>query len=1365
MRRALRLPLAALRRPLRVLLLTLVALPVLALVVLAGALVWANGEGGRGFLAHQAGALVPGLSIEGLSGPLPGRIGVARLAMADGDGAWLEVEQAEIALDLLALLRRDLRITAVNARRIALHRLPPAGDAAPPPPDPEAPLLPALPSLPVAVHLDRLALGRIELGAPVLGVAAVLSAEGAASLAGGALAARLDARRIDAPAQAGLVLDLALHRLPPAEEAPPPPPDPEAPLLPALPSLPVAVHLDRLALGRIELGAPVLGVAAVLSAEGAASLAGGALAARLEAQRIDAPAQARLVLDLAPGADRLSARLDATEPPGGVLATLLGLPDRAAEARLILDGPASGARLTLRATLGEDVSLAAEGTIRAAPDGAAGAVLDLRIAAAPLLPEDLRAAAMPADLSLDAAIDAARRVALHRLVLRVPAGEASAQGSADLAAGTIDAALRLALGESATLGPLLPPVARWDSARVELRATGAMHAPHIAAEAALEGFGSDTPQLAAALGAAPRLSLRAVLPDRIEAFSLEGAALRLSAEGAVGEALDARLRASVDDLAPLVPGLAGALSAELRASGPRADPSLALTARGERVERQGQVLEAPELVLGIETPFSAPRAQGRLAATYAGLPVALDLDGVPEGESLRIARLAARFGPASLDAEGLLDPRAATFEGNVALEATELAPFSALAGTALAGRAALRARLDLREGVQGFEATLDIPGARVAGTALGGRLRAEGSLDAFEASLEARAEDARLTTRARMATQGDARRIEIPELLLRRGTESLRLSAPARVTLGADGGLALEGIALTTGRGGTLRAEGRWGPEAADLRATLAALPVAAVAVLVAPGLAMEGVIGAELRVSGPVADRAARFRLEATGLRSADPAMRGIPAARLVVEGTAGARGAEARLDASAGQVLRATGTARLPGGFEARSPLGARLDASADLGAIAGPLLAAGAQRVAGRVTVQAEASGTIGAPRLNGRATLADGSFRDLAQGITLTNIAAALRAEGEQVSIERFEARTPGGGTISAGGSLSPMAAGLPAEITLTARNARPLRSDLVSAAFDAELRLAGRLLEQARLAGRVEVKRVDIAIPERLPPGVQRLEGVRERGRRPAQTPPLAPPTPPGAPASLPEIALDVTVEAPRAVFVRGRGIDAELGGTIGVGGSIAAPALTGGLNLRRGEISVFDRRIAFRRGAIAFDAGTLVPSLDFLAASRAREVTANVTVTGPANDPRIEFSSSPELPQDEILARLLFDRRASELSPFQLAQLAQVLAGAAGIETPGAGGIVDRIRRTLALDRLAVGEERSQDGTRSQGATLETGRYVADGVYLGIRQGTEGGAPRVGVQIDLLPRVRVEAETGGNSAGGDRVGLSFEWEY
>jgi translocation and assembly module TamB len=92
---------------------------------------------------------------------------------------------------------------------------------------------------------------------------------------------------------------------------------------------------------------------------------------------------------------------------------------------------------------------------------------------------------------------------------------------------------------------------------------------------------------------------------------------------------------------------------------------------------------------------------------------------------------------------------------------------------------------------------------------------------------------------------------------------------------------------------------------------------------------------------------------------------------------------------------------------------------------------------------------------------------------------------------------------------------------------------------------------------------------------------------------------------------------------------------------------------------------------------------------------------------------------------------------------------------------------MERIRRTLALDRLSIGQEKEGEQRVGQepGATLETGRYVADGVFVGLKQSVDGGPPRVGVQIDLMPRLRLEAESGGNSLAGDRVGIAFEYEY
>ena len=60
------------------------------------------------------------------------------------------------------------------------------------------------------------------------------------------------------------------------------------------------------------------------------------------------------------------------------------------------------------------------------------------------------------------------------------------------------------------------------------------------------------------------------------------------------------------------------------------------------------------------------------------------------------------------------------------------------------------------------------------------------------------------------------------------------------------------------------------------------------------------------------------------------------------------------------------------------------------------------------------------------------------------------------------------------------------------------------------------------------------------------------------------------------------------------------------------------------------------------------------------------------------------------------------------------------------------------------------------------GPTVEAGRYLADGVYLGARRAADGST-RATVQIEVLPNVQVEADVGGEGEG--RVGLSWGIDY
>jgi translocation and assembly module TamB len=467
----------------------------------------------------------------------------------------------------------------------------------------------------------------------------------------------------------------------------------------------------------------------------------------------------------------------------------------------------------------------------------------------------------------------------------------------------------------------------------------------------------------------------------------------------------------------------------------------------------------------------------------------------------------------------------------------------------------------------------------------------------------------------------------------------------------------------------------------------------------------------------------------------------------------TANLAGETARIDArlAAGRATTLTLTGRAPLGPS--GPIDLRADGSLDL-ALLDPILTAAGRQARGQVTLDVGVAGTVASPRLTGTAQLARGEVQDYAEGLRINDISALVQLEGDSVRIARFTGRA-GPGSISVSGTVGALAPGVPIDLRLQATDARPLSSDRLTVSLNADLTLTGPLTGQPLLAGRIDIPRAEIRIPEHLPTGVATL-----KVRRPGQKPP--PPPSPG-----PDIALNLAIEAPRAVFVRGRGLDAELGGTVQLEGTVAALQPTGKLEMRRGQLSFGGGTLTFTRGEIGFDGGSLTdPSLDFLASTTNGSVTANLNVGGTASNPKFTFSSTPELPQDEVLAELLFGRSASSLSPFELAQMAAALAKLTGAVSSG-GDPLNSIRQGLGLDRLSVG---SGPGGN---ATLEAGRYVAPGVYVGARQGVATSDTQATVQIDLTKGLKLEgtvgtsssSATGSSGAGGSSIGVLYQFEY
>ena len=244
--------------------------------------------------------------------------------------------------------------------------------------------------------------------------------------------------------------------------------------------------------------------------------------------------------------------------------------------------------------------------------------------------------------------------------------------------------------------------------------------------------------------------------------------------------------------------------------------------------------------------------------------------------------------------------------------------------------------------------------------------------------------------------------------------------------------------------------------------------------------------------------------------------------------------------------------------------------------------------------------------------------------------------------------------------------------------------------------------------------------------------------------------------------------------------MQGRGLDAELGGELHVGGTSDTPLFRGGFDLQRGGFTIAGSKLNFTAGRVSFDGAGLKknkidPTLDFTAQTVLSDTTATLHITGYADAPKFDFSSTTGLAQDEIMARLLFGENASQLSALQAAQVGAALATLSGVGS-GANPMV-KLQKTLGLDRLSVssGTTTTATGaTENAGTAVQAGRYIAKRVYVEAKQSSTGSS-QVQVNVDLTKHLKLQTRLGNGTAitqgvtpendPGSSIGLSYQFEY
>jgi len=369
-----------------------------------------------------------------------------------------------------------------------------------------------------------------------------------------------------------------------------------------------------------------------------------------------------------------------------------------------------------------------------------------------------------------------------------------------------------------------------------------------------------------------------------------------------------------------------------------------------------------------------------------------------------------------------------------------------------------------------------------------------------------------------------------------------------------------------------------------------------------------------------------------------------------------------------------------------------------------------------LSGRIDAEGALAGTLADPRLVGRAALENGGFDDGQTGLRLRNVIIRMALADNAIDVSEASGGDGRGGEVSGSGRISLARDGI-GSFRLNLRGFQVVDNDLATASATGQATINRGADGKVKMTGALTIDRADVSAQSKTPAGVAVME-VIERNRPQDLVQGVE-----ARRVSSGGIALDVSLNAPRRVFVKGRGLDVELSLDAHVGGTSSSPTLDGVARVVRGEYDFAGKRFEFDDDGVVRLATQLDRIRLDLSASRSdAALTAIVQIQGTAAKPEITLTSRPELPSDEVLSQVLFGASAANLSPIEAAQLASALAALAG---GGGFDVIGNIRALARLDRLSFADS-------ATGVTVAGGKYVTDDVYLEIiGGGREGPAAQV----------------------------------
>ena len=418
---------------------------------------------------------------------------------------------------------------------------------------------------------------------------------------------------------------------------------------------------------------------------------------------------------------------------------------------------------------------------------------------------------------------------------------------------------------------------------------------------------------------------------------------------------------------------------------------------------------------------------------------------------------------------------------------------------------------------------------------------------------------------------------------------------------------------------------------------------------------------------------------------------------------------------------------------------------------------------QQSSGWLDAQLRVGGTVKAPELNGNVSLRDGALLLAVIGEPYRGIQAQLNLANNRLNIGdlRMASET---GSVDVNGWLEVTGGGLEQlQLSLQADDFTAMNTPSIQARLTGAVEAQGTL-DALTVKGDLTIPRARIRIdgfgagPPSVSPSDLTVPGVYGGGPEGetdfAQADKAAPES-----SITRNLQTELSVRMPQNVWLVGPETALELRGSFLVAKNLDEPFVIGGsAETVRGFVGFLGKKFDLERGKMTFTgANELNPFLDVVARHEVSGYSLALHIEGESKRPQFNFSSTPDLAEEDILSLLVFGKTRDRLTGSEKTVLSSHAAEVAGNVI--SKFLERRVGSTLGLDTLEIDVE-DEFGSGS----VRGGRYVTQDLFISYQhQLGEEGRNTVGVEYSLSPHVKLKGTS--NDEGQTSLDLLWRIDY